>query len=671
MASSPEQVGLEQPRSVVTPSRLRLALVALASVFAVAPVLVGIARVHDSSYQPSFDHAVHELLVRDVGTDSPPLVGPSTTAGNMNHPGPLPFYVLSVPYRAFGSPSWGLLVGAGIVSALAIMLAVAVATRVGGTWIGLAVAVGAGAFLHAAGVSAALDFWNPSIAQYPFLLFLVAAWGVAAGSRWLLPLVAVAGSFVAQAHAGFLPMVGLVGLWAIASLVLGEWMNRRRRAPTRSVSPGSGGVRDGLAGPDGAAARDVDEAAGPSIGQRLSRWRVVAPITLLIVMGCWAAPFVQTRTVAEGNLPMLIRYGLSSDRVGVGFEVAAETMAHQLGGVPTWLGKPDADPGAPITALRSPLTGLAVPAGALVFAALVAFRRRSRMLASLVGTAVVAIVAGLFAGAGIEGEVFVHYVRWWWSISLIVCLSAVAAVVVEVQAQFIHRSASLPARRSSAVLPDAGSYSAVAPSASAPAVTPNAVTDGADRRSTALTRRAVVAPALLPVALVAAAMASTMSAIPDRPWFVHSDDAEMRAVTSQAVIAYRGRGPVQVDNDGTIEGVKLQTALQVQLERADIPVAVEDSTEARSTYGIVRTQRRRTALVIASTGEQIAALVNPDQYQALAVADRLNERDHIGLLLLLAKGPAVTPGEAVMRDDLLRRGTVRAVFLDLRWSGPN
>ena len=599
----------------VTPRHVMTMVVGLAACAAVIPVLIGMVNVQGAEYQPSFDHAVHELLVRDVPTEDRPLVGPSTTAGNMNHPGPLPFSVLSVPYRALGSASWGLFVGAGAVAVVSMAFSIAVAVLVGGRWLGLAMGVFLAVFLHSAGVSAALDFWNPSIAQYPFLLYLVSAWGVAAGRRWLLPLLAVTGSFVAQAHAGFLPMVGLVGIWAVGAL---GWGEVARPAPATA---------------------------------RWDRWRFVVPVTVVVIAGCWAAPISQQRSAVEGNLSLLVRYGASHDHPSVGAGVAAEVMAHQLGWVPTWLGKADADERTPHTAKPGPLSGLLVPVAALAGAGLVAWRRRNRMLGALVGTSAVAVVAGLYAGSGIEGEVFVHYVRWWWSISVIICLSAVGAVV----------GAFRDVDGVSPTIPDASPDG----TASAGALPHGAAPDRPWRRWLS------VGAAAIALLIVVGLSVATVRATPDRPWFVHADDVEMRAVTTAAVHAYRGEGPVRVDSDGTIEGVKLQTALQLQLERAGVGIAVDDSVEQRSVYGSARAARRPRAVLVASTGEQVGGLALPDHYQALAVVDRLDEREHIALLLLLAKGPEVTPPEAAARDDLLRHGTVRAVFLDRHQSETN
>ena len=75
------------------------------------PVFVLLVRVLLSGWLSSSDWAAIELRTRDVGTWRTPLVGPYSRYG-WNHPGPLLFYVLAVPYRMLGAQGRGILAGA-------------------------------------------------------------------------------------------------------------------------------------------------------------------------------------------------------------------------------------------------------------------------------------------------------------------------------------------------------------------------------------------------------------------------------------------------------------------------------------------------------------------------------------------------------------------------------
>src|SRR5690606_16795832 len=64
----------------------------------VLPVVVAIVAALTSDHQLAGDWALLELRVRDVGTSDTPLVGPFSRYG-WNHPGPLLFWLLAIPYR--------------------------------------------------------------------------------------------------------------------------------------------------------------------------------------------------------------------------------------------------------------------------------------------------------------------------------------------------------------------------------------------------------------------------------------------------------------------------------------------------------------------------------------------------------------------------------------------
>jgi hypothetical protein len=68
----------------------------------IVPAAVLLVRVIHSGWLSSSDWADIELRTRDVGTVHTPLVGAYSRYG-WNHPGPLLFYVLALPYRVLAA----------------------------------------------------------------------------------------------------------------------------------------------------------------------------------------------------------------------------------------------------------------------------------------------------------------------------------------------------------------------------------------------------------------------------------------------------------------------------------------------------------------------------------------------------------------------------------------
>ena len=64
------------------------------------------------------------------------------------------------------------------------------------------------------------DPWNPHLALFPFVFFLVTAAAIAGGDVRLLPFGAFAASLVVQLHLPTSIPVLLTSIWAIAGLVV-------------------------------------------------------------------------------------------------------------------------------------------------------------------------------------------------------------------------------------------------------------------------------------------------------------------------------------------------------------------------------------------------------------------------------------------------------------------
>jgi len=176
------------------------------------PFVVAALSVIGVHWNPAGDQAIEVMRIRDVGTGHTPLIGQWSRWG-WSHPGPLTFWLLAPLARTLGND--GTLLGTALLN-----LAAAVGIVVAAARVAPAVAVLAGAITgvvaHAVGLDFLIFLWNPWAAFFPFVLFLVLVWIVVTGrTGWLAAAVAV-GSYVLQAHAGYLALA--VGLLALAAV---------------------------------------------------------------------------------------------------------------------------------------------------------------------------------------------------------------------------------------------------------------------------------------------------------------------------------------------------------------------------------------------------------------------------------------------------------------------
>lgn len=350
--------------------------VALALAVAVPLVVTGIAGAARDWY-PGGDWAVLELRTYDVGSDLTPLLGPYSRFG-WNHPGPLLFWLLAVPYRLFGARSSGMLAAAAVVNLTAVAGSLALAWRRGRlVLVGLTAALTGVAMVHL-GPSFLRDPWNPSVTVLPFLCFVMLVWSATEGDPPALPFGALVGSFLVQAHVGFALLVGVLSVVALVGYV------RATGSP-----------------------------------RRVEWWRerrVALAWTGAILVVAWL-PVLVDQIAGDGNLGLLVSYFTGGGDEPAGLGTATGMLARELGGVAPWMGglEPADDAGALLTA---PLSGLFVPLvafGAAAVLAAVAAARSALRLQVVVG---VAALAGLVSTSRITGEVYAYLVRWWWAIAL-------------------------------------------------------------------------------------------------------------------------------------------------------------------------------------------------------------------------------------------------------------
>lgn len=344
--------------------------------------LVGVVAAVRQNWTPASDDALIALHVRDVPGHLP-LVGAYSRFG-WSHPGPAGYYFLALPFRLFGSAPAGLMAGAlllGFGGTLWAWLVARRADRVAGALLL------AGMTLVMAGRDAVdlRDPWNPYVGVLLTGTLVVVGWAAAerrAGSVFaLVPL----GSFLVQAHIGYLPVVASVLAAASLCAFWSFGYSSVRARPERPLP-----VRAGLAG-------------------------------LLLALAMWVPPLVQQATGDPGNL-WLLRSATTGAGPVAGIGTAVRLVFAAFAVPPSWLGRD-----LPVL-LRGvtpswtlPLLG-AVPV--LATAVALARRDRQKLRAMVVcGAAVTGALVGisritgpvheyLFAGLGVTAAVSIALGTW-------------------------------------------------------------------------------------------------------------------------------------------------------------------------------------------------------------------------------------------------------------------
>lgn len=220
--------------------------VALAVVAALlAPLIAGVTAIAHG-WAPSGDDATVALRSAGILDGHLPLTGMRSTAGDgvdvslsTHHLGPLQFYLLALPLALTGGSSAGIAIGGALIAAVASVLTVVWARRLGGA---LGVAVFTGGLLlaqWAIGPEALFRPLNPYAPLLPTYLSLLLLWALARGDHRALPPFVVAVSVLAQGNLAFLPLAGVLTLAAVALAVWpppdmpgpADRRRRRRRAP--------------------------------------------------------------------------------------------------------------------------------------------------------------------------------------------------------------------------------------------------------------------------------------------------------------------------------------------------------------------------------------------------------------------------------------------------------
>jgi hypothetical protein len=323
-----------------------------------------------------------------------------------------------------------------------------------------------------------------------------------------------------------------------------------------------------------------------------------------VVVACWL-PVVVDQLFGTGNLSDLATYFRGDSVEGpAGWATAAGVLAREVGGIAPWLGGVERGGSVDGGLVTASLGALVVPVVAFVGAGVVAWLRDARAAVRLQIVVAATTLVGFFSVARITGPVFAYLVRWLWVLALLWWVSVFWSLW----------SATFGGARE--------------------------VTTPERARTRPHTTWALALLTVLALVVVARTSGRTVSGIdhigtPDGEWYVTLD-----SITDDVVAGVPKDGPVLVRAVGSTNG-SIADALRLQLDRAGIPVVVDDDQVHKYGDGrSARAQRPIATMTVASGarltgpfgetfGTPIArwdALAPDERQYATALEDRLADQ---------------------------------------------
>jgi hypothetical protein len=384
----------------------------LSLLMALLPLVVAAVRAAHEGWVPVGDAALLAVRTRDVldggaGGDVPSLGMWASTSWSLgfdiNHPGPLLYWLLAVPAALVAGPV-GIVVGTALVNCASVLGIFAAAWRRGGPVTALAAMAVTAGLCWSLGSAVLVEPWHASTVLLPFLLFLVLAWSLACGDLACLPAVVVVGSLVLQTNLAYAVLVPGVVVAGVAGYVVRTW-----RA-------GDGGV-------------------GRS--RRSGAWLGLAALALVV---CWVPPLVeQLRGDGRGNVSRLVD-ALGVELTTLDLADALRSVARVLA-IPPWWARPsygEAFPfgafGNPLPSLGMALLALAAVAGVLGWRWHAARRRSGSGADAAVGLAGAALLIVLSVASADQSPTtpfgtVAYQLRWLWPVGAFVTLALVLSIV--------------------------------------------------------------------------------------------------------------------------------------------------------------------------------------------------------------------------------------------------
>ncbi|GIU85293.1 MAG: hypothetical protein KatS3mg008_2068 [Acidimicrobiales bacterium] len=343
---------------------------------AALPFLVGALVVWPKRWLPVSDWALIELHTNDVFSHRPPLVGPFSRYG-WNHPGPLLYYVLAIPYRITGADPRALLVGSAAIGAASAVWTARVMFQVGGRLVGALTTVGTCLLVAATPANFRVDPWNPRVIVLPLAALIATTWSVTCGRLRHLPAWVLLASFVAQTHVGTVPSVGVCAVAVVLSC-----------------------------------RRTLVSALPAEDGDSTSYERRLLPILTAgaLLVALWLPPLIRELS-GPSNLAPLLRHFLDAPEPRASLRGVFTAAGHHLSLRGAWLhAEEPADPFVGAMTPTSPLRAvptLVVWLGSVMLAARARSTPRTRF-ALVVGAA---LTAGLVSVGGVTGPLYPYLVE--------------------------------------------------------------------------------------------------------------------------------------------------------------------------------------------------------------------------------------------------------------------
>lgn len=290
--------------------------VALAIVAVVLGPLLAVLRAVNNDWAPHGDDATVALRTADVLDGRFPVTGMRSTSGDgvdeslsTHHLGPIQFYILALPLALTGGASAGIVIGGGLIAAIASVLSVIWARRLGG---GLGVAVFTAGLLltqWAIGPEAMFRPLNPYAPLLPTYLSLLLLWALARGDHRALPPFVVAVSLIAQGNLAFIPLAGALVIGLVALLVEPFLQRGRTRQPlARLRRPRHRG-------------RMLQPTTAQEAEIRSGRWALGLGVLV------WLPSIVEVFVHNPNNIQQLVRWATSGTGDSIGLAAGLEHLS--------------------------------------------------------------------------------------------------------------------------------------------------------------------------------------------------------------------------------------------------------------------------------------------------------------------------------------------------------
>lgn len=290
--------------------------VALAVLAVLLGPLLAVLRAVNNDWAPHGDDATVALRTADVLDGRLPVTGMRSTSGDgvdenlsTHHLGPIQFYLLALPLALTGGASAGIAIGGGLIAAIASVLTVIWARRLGG---GLGVAVfSAGLLLAqwAIGPEAMFRPLNPYPPLLPTYLSMLLLWAMARGDHRALPPFVVAVSLVAQGNLAFIPLAAALTLGLLAILLEPLLHRGRTRQPlARLRRPRHRG-------------RMLQPSPGQRAEIRSGRWALGLGVLV------WLPSIIEVFVHEPNNVQQLIRWATSGTGDSIGLAAGLQHLS--------------------------------------------------------------------------------------------------------------------------------------------------------------------------------------------------------------------------------------------------------------------------------------------------------------------------------------------------------